>query len=150
MLGNRAFRSSFRALGCLTVLVKTKVGQVRRQADPLIDKFSKPTVVVQLFLQLRPFLIADKTGRAFPVPRKAELIVRTVLDWRYGLASASRIAADVVLLGYHTGSQIAQRRNSLFDFLDSFFKRFGSVGHDVKILEYGMRNIQWEWTDSVR
>lgn len=132
------------------MLVNAKIAQFSRQADPLIDQFSKTAIVFQLLLDLWEFRIADKACRASALPGKAELIIRTVLDGRRGLATASRIAADVVLLGYHTGSQIAQHRNALFDLLDSFFKRFGSTGHDVEILAYGMRNIQWEWTDSVR
>lgn len=113
--------------------MNAQIGQFSRQADPLIDKFSKPAIVFQLPLHLWEFGHADKARRAFPLPGKAELIIRTVLDGRGGLTSASRIAADVVLLGYHTGSQIAQRGNPLFDLLDSFLKGFGLAGHDVEI-----------------
>ncbi len=139
MLGNGAFRSVFFAFGRLPLLAKAQIRQSRRQADPLIDEFSQATIVFQLLLHLMDLRITDRARRALPFPRKAELIVRTVLDGRGRFTSASRIAADVELLGYYAGSQIAQCRNPLFDLLDSLLKELGSAGHDVAIPGYRMR-----------
>ena len=99
------WRVSLRVFGFrrLPQLVKAKIGQFSRQADPLIDKFSKSTIVFQLLLNLWEFRIADKACRAFTLPGKAELIIRSVLDGRRRLTSATRITADVVLLGYRGG-----------------------------------------------
>lgn len=113
----------------MTLLVNAKIGQLRRQANPLINKFPKPAVVLQLLLDLGQFRIADKSSRAFPLPGKAELIVRTVFEGRRGLAAASGIAADVVLLRECTWAQVTQRGNALFDRLDLSIQGFGSAGH---------------------
>ena len=125
--GNKR-RESMR-LGRLTLLANAKIGQLRRQANPLINKFSEPAIILQLLLDLGQFRIADKPSRAFPLPGKAELIVRTVFEWRRGLAAASGVAANIVLLRYCTWAQVTQRGNTLFDCLDLSIQGFRSAEH---------------------
>ena len=102
--------------------MKPEAGQLGGQADPLIDKLSKLAIVFQLLLNFRQILLADKLACTFSMTRQTDLIIRAVLEGRRGLASATGIAADIVLLRQSARAQVAQGRQLLLDVLDSLFE----------------------------
>ena len=76
----------------------------RRKLDNCADNvihsstsWSEETVVFQLLLDLGEVFLADKLTGTLTVPRKADLVIGAMLDWRIGFAAAIGVTADVVL-----------------------------------------------------
>src|SRR5437773_1263826 len=57
------------------------------------------------------------------MPLDADLIVRPVFDRRGSFAPASGIAANIVLLRKSAGTQVAQRGDLVFDFIDALLEQ---------------------------
>ena len=97
LLVNSRFRT-FDFLRCMPVFAKAQDGQLGRQRDPVVDEFSKLTIVFQLLLNFRQIFCSDKLARALSVSLKTNLIIRAVSERGTGFAPAIGLAADIILL----------------------------------------------------
>ena len=99
-------------------LLQAEPRQLHAQVDPAPDELPQPPVVSQLLPDRRQILSANELASALPLPCEAELVVGAVLARRGRLATASRLATDVVLPGEVARTHLAQAGDLLLDLED--------------------------------
>ena len=79
-------------------LRKAQAREFHGQNHPAIQQLTQSPVVAYLVLHHSQILLPHEMTAAVSLPGETQLIVRTMLAGRIGLAAAIRFAADVVLL----------------------------------------------------
>ena len=87
----------------------------------MIYEYLHGFVVLQLLSNRRQVLFSDELGAPFSFPGETHLVVRAMLLWWRGLATASWRAAYVELSGKSSWAQVSQRGELSLHFLNLTF-----------------------------